>query len=515
MSRILITGMSPLPFENDRKVYGTGIRTWQFLLPLLKKGHKICVCNYAIPSAYPEDFKSEYKKSFIYRPDLPDGKKAGGPVFPANAGKETNNTGSIREEETGSGYEFEYNILKKEDFEDIELLEGVFEEFKPDCVIGCTFYPSYIASKLLKGKNIPFWADLFGHVMAEAQARACVDEDDGCLFHYWNSEYNIISSADMFSCVSERQKYALLGELGAAGRLNRYTSGYDFAGVIPCGIPEDGYSHEKNVIRGRYGITDDDFVVLWTGGYNTWTDVDTLFEGLISAMKKNSEIKFVSTGGEIPEQDLKTYPYFLSMIDRSPYKDRFVMKGWIPGEDVPNYYLEADTGINIDKDIYEVRLGSKNRILDWFRAGLCVLSSNVCELTDIIEKEKIGYTFRPHDPGDLSSKLVYLAGHRDEVAETAKKGREYAILNFNFDITTARLQKWAENPSFSPDRGKERKLSMQKEEALGNLEKIVLRQKKMIDERDRRITELEGIVKKGFAYRIYAYLKILRRKISG
>jgi len=526
MSKIFILGMSPLPFENDRKVYGTGIRTWQFILPLLEKDHKICVCTYAIPSAYTDDFESRYVKDFIYSRDSKDKQS------------------------------FEYNILKKDDFENIELISKIFTGFRPDCIIGCTFYPSYIASKLLnylKNKNntvtydiktgssdekedinhenrstdnngigfvkdinaVPFWADLFGHVMAEAQARAYIDENDDCLFHYWNSEYNIISNADIFSCVSSRQQYALIGELGAIGRLNKYASGYDFTNIIPCGLPPVEYRHTKNVFRGRENIRKEDFVVLWTGGYNTWTDVDTLFKGLTGAMKENPKIRFVSTGGEIPEQDLKTYPRFLSMIGSSPYKDRFLMKGWIPGEDVPNYYFEANVGINIDKDIYEVRLGSKNRILDWFRAGLCVLSSNVCELTDIIEKEKIGYTFKPYDYEDLSRKLIYLAGNAEEVNKTAIAGKEYALLNFNFEKTTEKLQKWVRNPAFSPDRGKERKLFFSREEAVKNLEQITIGQEKMIEEREKRISELEGIVRRGFIYRIYSYFKIARRKISG
>jgi glycosyltransferase involved in cell wall biosynthesis len=483
MKRVLIIGMSPLPFENDSKVYGTGIRTWQFILPLLEKGFKICVCNYAIPSAYQDDFKSIFKK---------------------NLGK-------------SFGHRFDYHILKKDDFENIGLLSKIFTEFKPGCIVGCTFYPSYIASRMLcdmKDRGVPFWADLFGHVMAEAQARTNIDKDDSCLFHYWNSEYNIVSNADIFSCVSSRQQYALIGELGAVGRLNKYTAGYDFTDVIPCGIPMEKYRHTKDVIRGRDGIKKDDFVVLWTGGYNTWTDIDTLFKGLTLAMSKNPKVKFVSTGGEIPEQDIKTYPRFLSMIKSSSYRDRFVMKGWIKGGDVPNYYLEADVGINIDKDIYEVRLGSKNRILDWLRAGLCVLSSNVCELTDLIEKEKIGYTFRPYGHKELGSKINYLAGHPDEVKKTADAGRKYGLDNFNFDLTTRKLQKWAASPSYSPDKGKERKFFFKREEAVKNLVKITLGQKKMIEERDRRISELEGIVKKSLIYKIYGYLKIIKRKIS-
>ena len=122
--------------------------------------------------------------------------------------------------------------------------------------------------------------------MAEGQARAFIDGSDGCLFHYWNSEFNIIDFADIFSCVSKRQSYALIGELGAIGRLNMLTLGYEFTRVMPIGIPDEDFVYEKNVFRGKGNISEDDFVVLWAGGYNTWTDVDTLFNGLEIAMEK-------------------------------------------------------------------------------------------------------------------------------------------------------------------------------------------------------------------------------------
>ncbi len=476
-----------MPFENDRKVYGTGIRTWQLAAPLIENGHRLCVCNYAIPSAYPEDFASVFSK-----------------VFRAATG-----------EKNSLQPEFEYNILTKPDFESLSTLSGLLKEFEPDCIIGSTFYPSFMAARLLESleKKVPFWADLFGHVMAEAQARAYMDDDDSCLFHYWNSEYTIITAADIFSCVSKRQEYALIGELGAAGRLNKYTSGYDFSTVIPCGMPQTDFEHKKNVIRGLCGISDEDFVVLWTGGYNTWTDVDTLFKGLEIAISKNSRIKFVSTGGEIPEQDMNTYPKFLEMIAGSKFKDNFIMNGWIAGEDVPNYYFEADIGINIDKNIYEVKFGSKSRILDWMRAGLCVLSSNVCELTEIMQNEKAGYTFLPQDPVDLAEKILYLSADLPAVKNTAARGRQFGMENFNFDITTKKLQEWASRPVFAPDNEKPRQLIFDREEALKNLGSISLKQAEMISARDARIAELESIVKKGLVYRIFAYFRVLKRKL--
>ena len=483
--KIMILGMSPMPFENDIKVYGTGIRTWQFAMPLLQKGHRLCIIGYAIPSAYPEDFKSVHKKSF-------------------NAGK----------------YSFEYHILEKAHFEDLEALAGIAGDFSPDCLVGCTFYPSYMAARLRKAlsrgkdKSLPLWADLFGHVMAEAQARAYMDGDDAPLFHYWNSESNIVGEADIFSCVSARQEYATIGELGAMGRLNRHTSGYDFTRTIPCGMPAEEFEHQKDVIRGRQGITKDNFVILWSGGYNTWTDVDTLYEGLIIAMEKDNSIRFVSTGGEIPEQDIKTYPHFLSLINSGKFSDRFIMKGWIPGGDVPDHYFEADVGINIDKDIYEVKLGSKNRILDWFRAGLCVLSSNVCELTEEMAGAGAGFVFRPGDPRDLADKILMMSAGPGKAKKTAEKGRRWGMEEFSFEKTTEPLQEWVKDPRLAPDYGKKRALFSQMQQAVKKLEEISRGQKKMIAERDFQIKELQAIVKGRLPYRTYNYLKKLARKIK-
>ncbi len=515
--KIMLLGMSPLPFENDRKVYGTGIRTWQFVEPLLKQGHKLCVCCYAIPSAYDNSFESIFRKDFQINVTQIIG-STGNKEMPAHLKGDNLKGNNFIKEISLPG--FEYNILNKDDFDKLDTLKRIYSEFKPDCIIGCSFYPSYIAARLAgldeirKSGSVPFWADLFGHVMAEAQARAFIDEDDSCLFHYWNSEYAIITTADFFSCVSKRQEYALAGELGAVGRLNRHTAGYDFSCAIPCGMPGELFRHGKNVIRGFDGIEEKDFVILWTGGYNTWTDVDTLFDALEIVFGKNPSIKFVSTGGEIPEQDNKTYPRFLSMIESSRFNNNFIMRGWVPGNDVPGYYLEADIGINIDKDIYEVRLGSKNRLLDWMRAGLCILSSNVCELTEIIEREKLGYTFKAGDSKGLAETILSLADTREEVRNTGKRGQQYGLKNFNYTVTTEKLQEWASDPGYSPDKGKRPVFSFDREEALKNLQAITHRQALMISERDSRISELEAILKKGFAYRMYAYLKILKRKIS-
>ena len=55
-------------------------------------------------------------------------------------------------------------------------------------------------------------------------------------------------------------------------------------------------------MRGRL-VPEDAFVVLWSGGYNVWSDIETLLQGLEKAMDEQPSIHFLSTGGAISGHD--------------------------------------------------------------------------------------------------------------------------------------------------------------------------------------------------------------------
>ncbi|MFH1584369.1 MAG: glycosyltransferase [Actinomycetota bacterium] len=497
MAKIMIFGNSPLPFENEKKLSALGKRTWQITKPLIDDGHKVCLMCMRVPDAYEQK-------------DLQDL--------------------IVKKEE-----KFLYYSLSEDEFRKQKSLLNIYNDFLPDCIVSTNIFPCYQAVNL--GVEKPLWADLFGHAMAEAQAKAAVDKSDEFLYSYWNQEKNIIEKADIFSYVSTSQLLATIGELGTIGRLNRFTNEYEFGYVIQNGIIDEDFTHEKNVIRGKL-VEEDDFVILWSGGYNTWCDIDTLFKALIEAMGVNKKIKFVSTGGEIKGQDEKTYPHFLNLIINSKFPQNFIMKGWIPTEDIKNYYLEADVGINIDKNIHEVRLGCKMRILDWLRAGLPVLTTKVCELSRIIDRENIGFTFSPKDVLGLKQKILWMASNKDEIHKIGIKGKEYAFKNLNYNVTTKPLRKWVKNPAFAPDKGKIKRFDKEKDVHISYLEKLaeerhdeVLREHrelenvrgyikemkqviktrdKELDETRNRIKELEANldkIQKTIPFKIYSFIK--------
>jgi glycosyltransferase involved in cell wall biosynthesis len=411
MSRLLILGVSPLPFESTERSFGPGTRTWQLTEPLLADGHEVLLVGMRIPMTYPDDAPVELVE------------QRGGLSY-----------ASI----TGDLY---FNS---------PYVQNSYDSFQPDAVIFAHGSASFADSIL--DASVPVWIDLCGHVMAEAQAKAAVYGDDSYLDYFFRKMLGSLFKGDVFSTVSDAQGWALVGELGMAGRLNSMTDGVRLVHTIPCGVEEDDYRHERTVLRG-IDVGMHDFVVLWSGGFNTWTDVDTMFGGLSYAMDRDPSIRFVATGGQIDGHDEITYPRFVEMIGASPHRDRFILKGWLQRDLVPNYYFEADVGINCEKDIYEVRLGSKHRILDWSRAGLPVVSTRVTELSEAVEEDGVGFICEAGDPEALGRAILAAVDKRGELAAMGERFRLAMRRRFGFKASTSALREWASAPFFAPDHG--------------------------------------------------------------
>ena len=410
MSRLLVLGVSPLPFESSNRSFGPGTRSWQLVKPLVEDGHEVLLVGMRIPMTYPADAPAEIV---------------------------TRHGGLM------------YSSVRPELFFDASYVDHLADEFRPDAMIFAHGGASF--SEQLVQPGIPVWVDLCGHVMAEAQAKAAVYDDDSYLTYFFDKIVPALFIGDAFSTVSDAQEFALVGELGLAGRLNSKTQNVRLVYPIPCGVEEEGYTHDQTVLR-DVEVDRDAFVVLWSGGFNTWSDVDTMLHGVVRAMERDPSIHFVATGGQIDGHDEQTYARFVSMVDASPHRGRFVLKGWLPKELVHNYYFEADVGINCEKDIYEVRLGSKHRVLDWSRAALPVVTTRVTELSSAIEDDGVGFVCCPGDPIALAESLLDAVRLRTTLPGMGARFQTAMRRRFGFRRTTEALREWAREPRSAPDR---------------------------------------------------------------
>jgi len=171
-------------------------------------------------------------------------------------------------------------------------------------------------------------------------------------------------------------------------------------------------------------------------------------------MEKNPNLVFVSTGGQIEGHDNLTYPQFKDMIESSKFADRFHLLGWVPNEDVPNFYLEANLGINSDKYCYEAILGARTRILDWLQASLTFISSPLSEISNYLIENNLAYGFEVGNSDSLAENLIKISSNLNDLED--KKTRMKKILEEEFtpQFTLREFREWVKNPNHSPDYGK-------------------------------------------------------------
>jgi glycosyltransferase involved in cell wall biosynthesis len=340
-----------------------------------------------------------------------------------------------------------------------DILVQRTREVEPDAIVAVNVNAAYLACQLPTWA--PVWADLYGHLMGEAQAKCLREGADRLLAHFWNRERIILRRADRFSTVSYRQKYATLGELGAVGRFNRFTAQYPFISVIPAAASEEylALSREgsSGVFRGKL-FPADAFALLWSGGFNTWTDPAGLAAALSLAMEEESAIQLVVTGGAIRGHDEQTFTEFQQKMEQAGFANRCHYLGWIEGRDMLALHRECDLGLCFDSLLYESVFGARTRLTNMMAAGLPVLTTVCTEITEVIEEAGLGYTVPVGDVHGYANAIVRACRHPDERRTLARKARAYVGKHFSLKATAEDLLAWAEEPRLAPDNEEKHRL---------------------------------------------------------
>lgn len=413
MARVLLLGYTPPPLMGQAKVQAMHYRTWQFLEPLLDDGYTVCLGadQPDTPTLLPT-LPAEWARQLIYH-QIPFRRQPGW----------------------------------------VAKLQNIHDTFNPDCIVAVNFEPCLCATKLRTDK--PIWMDIYGDYLTIIQAARYRAGSDRGISTSIAFVRRVLQKGDIFSACGTPQQHALVGELAMAGRLNSRTFGYDFTRVIlPGAHPVANHvpKRESRPCFNSLGITPADFVVLWCGGYNTWTDVKTLFAGLELAMTQDLRVHFVSVGANTYEAPDNVYTQFLALIEKSPYRDRFHMVGWRPWTEIPDYYRESDVGLNIDALHYETIYGTRTRLVEMIAAGLPVITSLGCEISELLRDHQAGLTFAIGDAQALGEQILKLSKNRNRCDQMAASALYYANNDLSFATTALPLRSWVQAPQPAPDK---------------------------------------------------------------
>lgn len=424
MARVLLIGYNPPQIVPTVKIEAAHYRTWQFLQPLLDDGHAVCLCAGTREEVAPVDnVPAEWRGRLEY--------------VPIALG--------------ASGWS--------------KQLQAAHDRFQPNCVVAVNFSHCLYATKL--ETTAPIWMEIYGDMLTIMQAAYYRKQSDRGLDTQIAFMREVLRKGDIFSGCGRAQCHMLVGELAMAGRLNRRTFGYEFTRVILPGSPPKtalGAAGEtagtqaetggpRRTLLAAHGVDDAAFVVLWCGGYNTWTDVDTLFRGLETAMAANPRLHYVSVGASTYDAPDNQYERLKAMAAQSQHSGRYHLLGWRPWAEMATYYRESDVGINIDALHYETIFGTRTRLVEMIAGGLPVVTSLGAELSYLLSEAGAALTFEVGDWHALGAALERMAGDRELTACMAARALDYARNDLSFATTMKPLREWVTNAQPAPDKG--------------------------------------------------------------
>jgi glycosyltransferase involved in cell wall biosynthesis len=334
----------------------------------------------------------------------------------------------------------EVHVLRPEEFRSGHALQRLHDASRPDVVVAAGgFHAARVVSGLATAAAR--WIDLPGDLAAEGQLRAASSGEEGLLADYLAVLDRALAAGDRFSVVGASQRLALLGQLGACGRLTPETAGTDPVAVVP--VASDGPPAPPALPAGPLRV-------ISSGGYNTWLDAETMFAGIERAMAGCEGIVFVSTGAAVFDDGAEAHRTFWRRVRDSRFAARFEDRGRVTRAEARAVLSSGHVALAIARPSLEAELGSRHRAVEAMAYGRPVVITALGDLARSIGEAGAGVTIPPGDAGALSDALLRLAGDRGALATQGRNARAWWEATGTPRTATAPLRQWAARPTRWP-----------------------------------------------------------------
>ncbi|UQX87560.1 glycosyltransferase family 4 protein [Jatrophihabitans telluris] len=222
---------------------------------------------------------------------------------------------------------------------------------------------------------------------------------------------------DFFLCASEVQRNLWLGQLAAVGRLNpdNYLADPSLRSLIaicPFGVDPQPPARSGPGIRSVVdGIGPQDKVLLWAGGVYNWFDPVTLIRAVDLVRAEHEDFRLFFLGMKHPNPNVPAMKAAWDTRQLSESlgltgKHVFFNEGWVPYDERANYLLDADAGVSTHLSHLETIFSFRTRILDYFWAGLPIVSTGGDSLGDLVGANGLGVTVAEGDVAGLAEAIT-------------------------------------------------------------------------------------------------------------
>ena len=264
---------------------------------------------------------------------------------------------------------------------------------KPDLVIGTspqffTVCAAYIVSVF---KGIPFVFEL-RDIWPESIKAVGAMSDSIVIRVLEKIELFLYRKARIIVSVTHSFKRTLINRGIDGEKIHVITNGVDVSRFIKA--DKDAELVEQFGLQGK-------FVAGYVGTHGMAHHLETILEAAVIAQENNDDIRFLLLGNGARKQELVE-------LSKSMGLNNVIFVDSVAKEDVPRYWSLLDVSIIHLKKIELFTSVIPSKLFECMAMGIPVLHGVQGESADIVESNKVGYTFESENHQQLYSLLVDL-----------------------------------------------------------------------------------------------------------
>src|SRR3989338_1617920 len=179
----------------------------------------------------------------------------------------------------------------------------------------------------------------------------------------------------------------------------------------------------RKVKKERQNSRQDKPIVLYEGIVKKIRGLQYLIEAK-KYMKTDCIILIVGEGPYIEE---------LRQIAKQSNADDVYILGHVPYDDIPNYILASDIGVNLLLPSFNNKFGNPNKIFEYLAGNIPLLVSNLPEMEKVVKEGNCGFVVDPSSPKDISQKIDNFIRNSELTKLMGKNGRKIVEEKYNWE----------------------------------------------------------------------------------
>jgi glycosyltransferase involved in cell wall biosynthesis len=202
--------------------------------------------------------------------------------------------------------------------------------------------------------------------------------------------------------------------------------------IVPNGIDLSEFENlpKRGRFRKKYGIGDDEKIVLYLGRIHKIKGIDILVESFADLAKELDKVRLVIVGPD--DGYLETIKNKISTLS---LEEKITITGPMYGVDKLGAYVDAD--VYVLPSIYEVW---SITALEAIMCRTQIIITNDCGCSEIVKNSNCGYLVKYSDVNDLKEKIKFALGNSEEVREMVNRGKQYIEENLNWGSVAKKIE---------------------------------------------------------------------------